>query len=246
MGIALGACASPPPPAPVVVVVPIAPTAAPAPSAEEAPPVVCPPDMIHLAGGPMRLPPRSLQMPDFCLDQREVTAGDYAACVERGGCDEEELECDDVSTYKKPELASHPINCVSWKQASKFCRDVGKRLPTFEEWEWAAQGRTEERRFAWGATEPAPGQICWARGSQGGTCPVGSFPQSRTAQGIDDMFGNVWEWLSPAERRGLPNVARGASWHNDSLDTLEGENAGGFVQGFVRNDVVGFRCAHGG
>lgn len=202
--------------------------------------------MIFLAGGAMRLGQKSLQIADYCLDRHEVTARDYRACVERGACDDEGLECDDKWTYGKPELDDHPINCVSWQQASAFCRAAGKRLPTFEEWEWAAQGRGEGRRFAWGADEPQPDQMCWGKAAKpAGTCPVGSYPQARTPDGVDDMFGGVWEWLGPEERNGAPNIPRGASWQNDSIDTLEGENAGNFVQGFVRNDVVGFRCASG-
>lgn len=247
-GLLLSACASPPPPPPtVVVVVPTASTSVSAPVVENAAPTECPPDMVHIAGGPMRLGQKTLQIADYCLDQREVTAAEYGACVERGACNDEGLECDDAWTFHKPELASHPINCVSWEQASAFCREVGKRLPTFEEWEWAAQARTEERRFAWGSADPDPDQICWSNGSsRSGTCEVGQFPKSRTPQGVDDLFGNVWEWLTPRERSGVPNVSRGASWQNDSIDTLEGDNAGGFVRGFVRNDVVGFRCARGG
>lgn len=247
LALALSACRPPPEPPTVVVVVPTATAVATAKPADDASGLICPPSMIQLAGGVMYSERRRVQISDYCMDQHEVTAGEYEACVERGACDDEDLECDDAWTYKKPELASHPVNCVSWKQASRFCRSAGKRLPTFEEWEWAAQGRDEARRFAWGPDEPDDRQLCWSQGtSRKGTCPVSTFPRSRTAQGIDDMFGNVWEWLSPGERNGLPNVSRGASWHNDSVDTLEGENAGGFVSGFVRNDVVGFRCIHGG
>jgi sulfatase modifying factor 1 len=200
--------------------------------------------MIHILPGPLRRPNGSGRVAEFCLDQREVTAEEYKMCVERGACDDGGLECDDEWTYGKPERANHPINCVSWQQANEYCRDAGKRLPSFEEWEWAAQGGDEGRRFAWGDSDPEPDQMCWAKASKPkGTCAVSSFPQSRTLDGVDDMFGNVWEWLSPPEREGIPNVARGGSWHNDSIDTLEGENAGGFMAGFVRNDVVGFRCA---
>lgn len=176
-----------------------------------------------------------------------MTAADYALCVQRGLCGDGALECDDAWTYAKPGLEEHPINCVAWEQADTYCRAVGKRLPTFEEWEWAAQAGPEKRRFAWGESEPAPGQICWSEGtSHSETCAVGTFPGGRTPSGIDDLFGGVWEFLSPQKRDGIANVARGGSWQNSGLDTLEGENAGGFLSDFDRNDVVGFRCLFDG
>jgi hypothetical protein len=44
--------------------------------------MVCPPDMVHLAVGPMKLGPKNLQMADYCLDQHEVTAEEYDLCVQ--------------------------------------------------------------------------------------------------------------------------------------------------------------------
>ncbi len=200
--------------------------------------------MAFLAGGAMRSGDRQVRIDDFCLDLTEVTAGAYGLCVERGGCDGDDLACDDAPTYKRPERVDHPINCVSWAQANRYCRFEGKRLPSLEEWEWAAQARDEGRRFAWGDEEPAPDQLCWSKGTaRTGTCPVGGFPGSRTPQGVDDLFGGVWEWLSPEVRDGVPNVSRGGCWQGDTSDLLEGINSGAFQPGFVRNDVVGFRCA---
>ncbi|HZU35342.1 MAG TPA: SUMF1/EgtB/PvdO family nonheme iron enzyme, partial [Gemmataceae bacterium] len=33
----------------------------------------------------------------------------------------------------------------------------------------------------------------------GGTCPIGSFPRTRTAYGCEDMIGNVSEWCRMTE-----------------------------------------------
>ncbi len=238
-----GCSAGPPAPAPVVVAVPTAaPAASSAPSSEPA--LACPAGMAFLAGGTLRHPDREAVVADFCLDITEVTAGAYGLCVERGACNDDDLACDDAPTFKRADRVDHPINCVSWAQADSYCRAEGKRLPRAQEWEWAAQARDEGRRFAWGADEPEPDQMCWSKDkARTGTCAVGLFPGSRTPQGVDDLFGGVWEWLSPETRNGVPNVARGGCWQGDSMDLLEGTNAGAFQPGFVRNDVVGFRCA---
>ncbi|WP_437561438.1 formylglycine-generating enzyme family protein [Sorangium sp. So ce542] len=152
LGLLLPACPAPPPEAPAIVVVPVlvASTGAPAPAPVAEPPaipLVCPLGMAFLAGGSMKVQNRSVQVSDYCLDRREVTAADYEACVKRGACDDEALECDSAFTYKKPALGCHPINCVSWKQANQLCDGSGHRLPTFEEWEWAARSGSAQQRF---------------------------------------------------------------------------------------------------
>lgn len=225
---------------------PASPSAAPSDEVETST-LLCPPRTIHVNGGTRTVGKKQVAVREYCMDVTEVTAGAYAECVDRGACNDSELECDDQWTFRKPGRADHPINCVSWQQADGYCRAVGKRLPTFDEWEWAAQAGSEKRRFAWGDSEPAPGQICWSEDTaQPHTCVVGTFPSSRTPDGIDDLFGGVWEYLSPAQRNGIVNVSRGGSWQNTGVDTLEGDNPGGFMAEFTRNDVVGFRCAYDG
>ncbi len=111
--------------------------------------------------------------------------------------------------------AKHPINCVSWEQAHKFCKEHGKRLPTEAEWELAARGH-DGRKYPWGDEEPskellnACGTECLAWGKKHNqevsamfdaddgwatTAPVGSFPKGATPYGVLDMVGNVWEWV---------------------------------------------------
>ncbi|MFO0588727.1 MAG: SUMF1/EgtB/PvdO family nonheme iron enzyme [Polyangiaceae bacterium] len=239
---ALAGCATGAPVETVVVAVPTSPPA-PKPAQTAAPPA-CPVGMTLIAGGSLPANGRGIEVADFCLDVTEVTAGAYALCVGRGACDADDLSCDEAPTYGRPDLQAHPINCVSWEQASRYCQSEKKRLPTFEEWEWAAGAQGEHRKFAWGEDPPGDADLCWSRGAvRTGTCIVGGFPASRTPQGVDDLFGNVWEWLAPETRSSAPNIARGGSWSNDTLDMLESDGAGAFLPGFVRNDVVGFRCA---
>jgi sulfatase modifying factor 1 len=101
---------------------------------------------------------------------------------------------------------NHPVVQVSWYDAAAYAQWTGKRLPTEAEWEFAARGGLESKRYVWG-DEFKPGGKYMANTYQGvfpvkdtgedgfiGTSPVGSFPAN--GYGLYDMAGNVWQWCS--------------------------------------------------
>lgn len=100
----------------------------------------------------------------------------------------------------------HPVVHVSWYDAVAFCKWKGKRLLTEAEWEYAARGGLDQKRFTWGDTPQAKGDFR-ANTFQGDfpfentkedgyltTAPVASFPPN--GYGLYDMSGNVWEWVA--------------------------------------------------
>jgi sulfatase modifying factor 1 len=101
---------------------------------------------------------------------------------------------------------NHPVVQVSWHDAVAYAQWAGKRLPTEAEWEFAARGGLESKRYVWG-DEFRPGGKYLANTWQGtfpvrdsaedgfvGTSPVGSYPANGC--GLYDMAGNVWQWCS--------------------------------------------------
>jgi hypothetical protein len=66
------------------------------------------------------------------------------------------------------------------------------RLPLEWEWQWAAQGGSEQRQYPWGDWQE--GYANTREAGLGLTSAVGMYPHGTAVCGALDMAGNVWEW----------------------------------------------------
>lgn len=143
-----------------------------------------------------------------------------------------------------------PMTAVTWDEAVTRCQKTGKRLPTEEEWEFAARG-TDGRIYPWGNSwdEDAAN----AAGGSSGIREVGYYKRGFSPFGAYDMVGNVWEWTSsdfkPYPGGRVPTLAgsdlkviRGGSYESSKAYATTTYRTGWPARGAKTYDQTGFRC----
>ena len=194
----------------------------------------------------------------YYFDILEVTNGQYAECVAAGACKEPEVKSSETRDpyYGVDWFSRFPVINVTWQDASDYCEYVGKRLPTEAEWEKAAMGAEDYRRYPWGNSDPKPYTINMTK-VPGDTEMGNSYPKGASPYGVVDMVGNVSEWtsdwysadyysVSPEKNptgpeEGTEKVVRGDSFKTD-IHSIHITNRYA-MDPKTANNYTGFRCA---
>jgi formylglycine-generating enzyme required for sulfatase activity/serine/threonine protein kinase len=195
-------------------------------------------DLVEIPGGtfqmgrndgpPQERPEHSVTVPAFYMDRTEVTNAEYAEFVRDMGY---EAPSHWVKGQPLPGQEQWPVVNVSPKDAEAFAawrskRDgVTYRLPTEEEWEFAARSGGEYKAYPWGDTWQDKRAVVKEATPQ----PVGTYPDGKDKWGVVDLIGNAWEWTSSKASiyngaADIPSaskewvVARGGSYASDPKD----------------------------
>ncbi len=125
----------------------------------------------------------------FLMDKYEVSYEKFKHCVDSGNCILKNYSVGGSCNYGNNTKNNHPINCVNWYAANEYCKWEGKRLPTEEEWKYAAKGGNV---FDFSGSDN-PFEVAWFKGNSAReTKVIGT--KKPNGYGLYDMSGNVSEW----------------------------------------------------
>jgi serine/threonine-protein kinase PpkA len=188
----------------------------------------------------------------FAIGSREITLAEYDKYTQNTN----QLQVDPDEN----ERDSLPVNEISWQEAQAYTRWLSQqtgqvyRLPTADEWEYAARAGTESRYY-WGAQNASKRANCkagcdskWSGFFRGKPAPVGSFDAN--PWGLFDTAGNLAEWVAGCAvnnskdtqttgDRCSKRVTKGGSYKNKSRDIAPGLQQTEDAK--ERHQTIGFR-----
>ncbi len=210
-----------------------------------------------------QLPLHTVYLDAYWIDVYEVRNDQYNDCVQAGSCSPlQEVSSAVSGSVDTSPMPAAPVVQVDWNAAQRYCEYVGGRLPTEAEWEKAARG-TDLRAYPWGEQQPGCGLSNSFDDQELNYCvgepqAVGSLSDGASLFGVQDMAGNVWEWVADwydpeyytkgfgtnplGPNSGTLKVIRGGSWGSNWIFLTSTMRYS--VDPGTKSDFLGFRCVY--
>jgi formylglycine-generating enzyme required for sulfatase activity len=211
------------------------------------------------SGPPQETPAHAVTVQPFQMDRTEISNSEYAEFVSETN--------HGVPAHwagKKPPFGQEmwPVVNVSFNDATTFAawrskRDgVSYRLPTEEEWEYAARNGEKSDLYPWGPDWKDNVAVL----KEATPAAVGSLPGGKNQWGVFDLIGNVWEWTAskasvyPGNRVEVPAsmqdwvTIRGGCYVSDpaKADAPVSSCLREFVPPSTKTTLLGFRLVRSG
>jgi formylglycine-generating enzyme required for sulfatase activity/serine/threonine protein kinase len=210
-------------------------------------------------GPPQETPAHPVEVQTFQMDRTEVTNTEYGEFVRDTKYAPPAHWAGDKPPFGQERW---PVVNVSLDDANAFAawrskRDgVTYRLPTEDEWEYAARNGQQADLYPWGPTWKQNAAVL----KEAGPSPVNSRPEGKNKWGVADLVGNVWEWTSsktsvyPGNTNVVPAgfqdwiTIKGGCYVSDpdKSDTPVTASMRNFVPPSTKTPVLGFRHVRSG
>jgi formylglycine-generating enzyme required for sulfatase activity len=149
-----------------------------------------------------------------------------------------------------------PVTEVSWFAAKAYCKSLGERLPTIQEWEYAARA-SETKADATDDEAFLARILSWYARHDSTTPEVGAW---KNVYGVYDMHGSIWEWVADFNSALITGESRGDAQGEKNLfcgggalfaSEKQKRNYAAFMRFAFRSSLegrytvsqLGFRCA---
>jgi formylglycine-generating enzyme required for sulfatase activity len=218
-----------------------------------------PPGMVYIPGGEFVMgnnagdeyerPAHKVKVAPFYMDITEVTCEEYLKFLRTTGHKNPRNWSMETCTAA---AARQPVTGVDWNDAKAYADWKDKRLPTEEEWEFAAHG-VGGATYPWGNEWRANAANAGDSSAQR-LMDVGSYPDGKTSDGLLDIIGNAWEWTSSdvviypggslsSQIPPTVKVIRGGSWRQSNQEATATYRGYLHITDAEDYSATGFRCA---